>query len=86
MPKEYEAKFLQVNIKKTRKKLKEIGATKVHGFKKYRRVVFKLCNSKIKGYVRVRDENGTITMTSISALSGTTKPSFSRNFKSNLRL
>ena len=64
MPKEYEAKFLNVNVKNIRTKLKQLGATKVHSFVKFRRVVFKLCNSKIKGYVRIRDENGVVTMTS----------------------
>lgn len=31
MPKEYEAKFLQIDIKTISKKLKEIGAKKIHG-------------------------------------------------------
>lgn len=64
MPKEYEAKFLEVNVIDIKRKLKSIGATKVHSFKPYRRVVYKLCDPNLKGYVRVRDENGSITMTS----------------------
>jgi adenylate cyclase, class 2 len=64
MPKEYEAKFLQVDIKNITKKLKAIGAKKIHGPRRFRRVVFQLCNTKTKGFVRVRDENGKITMTS----------------------
>ena len=64
MPKEYEAKFLEVDVVEIKRKLKEIGATKVHSFKPYRRVVYELCNSAVKGYIRVRDENGKVTMTS----------------------
>lgn len=64
MPKEYEAKFLEVDVIAIKRKLKEIGATKVHSFKPYRRVVYQLCDTSVKGYVRVRDENGNITMTS----------------------
>ena len=64
MPQEYGAKFLEVDIIALKTRLKEIGATQIHSFKKYRRVVFTLCNAIIDGYIRVRDENGKITMTS----------------------
>ena len=64
MPKEYEAKFLEIDVKAIKRKLKKIGATQVHSFKPYKRVVYKLCDTTVHGYVRVRDENGIITMTS----------------------
>jgi adenylate cyclase class IV len=64
MGKEYEAKFLDINYKKMCKILKEIGAKKLHKLKMFRRKVYFLCDAKIKGYARVRDEGGPITMTS----------------------
>lgn len=64
MGKEFEAKFLDIDYKKICKKLKELGAKRVHKRKMFRRKVYLLCNSKIKGYTRVRDEGGPVTMTS----------------------
>jgi adenylate cyclase class IV len=59
---EIEAKFLEIDIAKFRKKLKEIGAKKKHKMVLYRRYVFNLLTSE-KGYIRARDENGQITIT-----------------------
>lgn len=64
MSKEYEAKFLNIDIIQTRKKLIQNGAKLEHNFVKFKRTVFKQCNTNIKGYVRVRDEGDKITMTS----------------------
>jgi adenylate cyclase class IV len=64
MGKEYEAKFLDIDYKKMCKKLKEIGAKRVHKTKMFRRKVYNLCDTKVRGYGRVRDEGGPVTMTS----------------------
>jgi adenylate cyclase, class 2 len=63
MGKEYEAKFLDIDVDATRQKLLLLGGMKVHENKKYIRAAFKLCNTTKKGYARVRDEDGKITMT-----------------------
>jgi adenylate cyclase class IV len=63
MGKEYEAKFLDIDYKKMCKKLKEIGAKKISSKKMYQRKVYDLCDPKVKGFGRVRDEAGTVTMT-----------------------
>lgn len=60
--KEYEAKFLDINISKFRKLVKENGGKLFHKRVKYVRSVFKL-NDKRKGFARVRDENGAVTIT-----------------------
>lgn len=64
MGKEYEAKFLDIDYKKMCKKLKELGAKRLHKQKMFRRKVYNLCDKTIKGYGRVRDEAGKVTMTS----------------------
>jgi adenylate cyclase class IV len=64
MPVEYEAKFLDINIDETREKLRNIGASRIHDRIMLRRSVFHLCNSKIKGYARVRDDGFGVSMTS----------------------
>ena len=63
MGKEYEAKFLDIDYKKMCKKLKEIGAKRVHKTKMFQRKVYDLCDPKVRGFGRVRDEAGTVTMT-----------------------
>ncbi len=63
MGKEYEAKFLEIDQKEIKKILKENGAKKIHDKIKFVRAVYKLCNSNIKGYARVRDEGNGVTMT-----------------------
>ena len=60
--KEYEAKFLDINVSKLRKLIKENGGKLVHKRVQYVRVVYKLKNKK-KGFARVRNENGIVTMT-----------------------
>jgi adenylate cyclase class 2 len=64
MPKEFEAKFLDIDVEKMREKLKNIGASRVHDRIMLRRSVFQLCNSKIRGYARVRDDGVGVSMTS----------------------
>ena len=63
MGKEYEAKFLDVDVAAMKEKLKALGATQVHKNMKYIRSAFGLCNTD-KGYVRVRAEADKVTMTS----------------------
>lgn len=63
MVKEIEARFLDIDIEHLRKEMKKVGAKKIHGLRLYRRVMFDLCNRYMKGYARVRDENGIITCT-----------------------
>lgn len=63
MSTEYEAKFLDINKKEMIKKLKEIGAELVHSKKKYIRSVFYRCTDEVRGFARIRDENGLVTMT-----------------------
>ena len=61
--KEIEAKFMDVDIKKIRKQIKESGGYKVHKIKMYRRYAFSLLDKTKKGYIRVREENKKVTMT-----------------------
>lgn len=66
MSQEFEAKFLDVNVSSMRDRLESIGAKLVHEKTKYIRAVFHRCESgepPIRGFARIRDENGTITMT-----------------------
>ena len=63
--KEYEAKFLNIDITNIKRKLRENGATKVHDPLKFYRLIFKRCEEKgdKPGFVRVRNEGNKITMT-----------------------
>lgn len=61
--KEYEAKFLDINVRKMRKILKENGAKVVHKRKKYIRAIFHRATRKISGFARVRQEAKETTMT-----------------------
>ena len=61
---EYEVKVLDINPLQIRKKLLSMGCKKVHNPKMMKRVVFNLCDNKIDGFARVRDEGSGITMTS----------------------
>jgi adenylate cyclase class 2 len=65
MTKEYEAKFLNIDIDSIKKKLRENGATKVHDPLKFYRLIFKRCEEigDKPGFVRIRDEGKKITMT-----------------------
>jgi adenylate cyclase, class 2 len=60
---EYEVKFLDINIVKLKNKLKKLGAKKLHKRILYNRVVFHYPDPNIKGYIRIRNEGGVITMT-----------------------
>ena len=65
MPKEYEAKFLDIDVEAVKKILKKNGAKKVQNPIKYRRMIFKRCEEKgdKPGFVRIRDEGDKVTMT-----------------------
>jgi len=60
---EIEAKFMEIDINKIRKLLKENGGKKIHKMVMYKRYVFNLLNNNEKGFIRIRDENGRITIT-----------------------
>jgi len=64
MPKEIEAKFLDIDIDKYRELLKNSGCTLVHEQKLLRRTAFERCDKTVKGFCRVRDEGNGVTMTS----------------------
>ena len=63
MSKEFEAKFLEADISALRNKLIKLGAKQVHEKKRYVRMVFHRCDNNVKGFARIRDEAGNITMT-----------------------
>ena len=65
MTKEYEAKFLNIDIDSIKRKLRENGAKQVHGPVKFYRVIFDRCKKTgdKPGFVRVRKEANKITMT-----------------------
>ena len=65
MPKEYEAKFLNIDVDTIKKILRKNGAKKIHEPVKYYRVIFKRCEEKgdKPGFVRIRDEGNKVTMT-----------------------
>ena len=58
MGKEYEAKFLDINVKEMRKKLKKLGCLLVHPNKRYVRSVYHRCpssnNTQYNSFARVR--------------------------------
>jgi adenylate cyclase, class 2 len=60
---EYEAKFLEIDVNLMRQKLMESGAKLVHERKRYVRIVFHRCDDNVRGFARIRDEGGQITMT-----------------------
>ena len=62
---EYEAKFLNIDITDIKNKLRENGAKQVHGPVKFYRLIFKRCEERgdNPGFVRIRDEGKKITMT-----------------------
>ena len=60
--KEFEAKFLDIDLESLYKKLKVLGCFKKQENTIFRRSVFNLCDIK-RGYVRVRDEGNKVTMT-----------------------
>jgi adenylate cyclase class IV len=63
--KEFEAKFLNIDITNIKNKLRENGAKQVHGPVKFYRVIFDRCKKTgdNPGFVRVRKEANKITMT-----------------------
>ena len=66
---EIEAKFLDIvnffgNLNNFRKLIKKNGGKKVHKMVMYKRYVFNLLDPKVKGYIRTREENGRVTITS----------------------
>ena len=65
MPKEYEAKFLNIDVDAVKKILRKHGAKKIHDPTKFRRMIFKRCEERgdKPGFVRIRDEGNKVTMT-----------------------
>jgi adenylate cyclase class 2 len=63
MKNEIEIKFLNVNIKKMQKLLRDAGAKLESPMKLMRRWIFKWEADKTQQYIRVRDEGDKITMT-----------------------
>jgi adenylate cyclase, class 2 len=63
MGKEFEIQILDVNVTKMKKILKENKGKKIHKNIRFERAVFNRCNSKIRGFVRVRNEGKNTTMT-----------------------
>ena len=59
---EIEAKFLEIDINKLRKDIKNNGGKKVHKMMLYERYVFLLQTGE-KGYIRTRKENNKVTIT-----------------------
>lgn len=59
---EFEARFLEIDRDSLIEKIKAVGGHQKSPLTVYRRSVFGLCDIK-KGYVRVRDEGDTVTLT-----------------------
>ena len=49
MHQEFEAKFLDVDVKAMRNKLQDIGAKEAYPLKKYIRSVYYMCDHNVKG-------------------------------------
>lgn len=60
---EFEAKFININVKDVKQKLQNIGAKKIHKRTKMIRSAFYLCDEKAKGFARIRQEYKKTTMT-----------------------
>ena len=78
---EFEAKFLDIDVKKMRKILLENGAKRIHKKKVYKRAVFLRCDDSVPGYSRVRKEGKDTTMT-IKILKN---PKFPEEFEVNIK-
>jgi adenylate cyclase class 2 len=78
---EFEAKFLDIDVKKMRKILLENGAKRIHKKKVYKRAVFLRCDDSVPGYSRVRKEGKDTTMT-IKILKD---PKFPEEFEVNIK-
>lgn len=59
---EIEAKFLNIDIKDLRKKIKLNNGKRIHKMMLYKRYVFNLLNGE-RGYIRTRQENNKVTIT-----------------------
>jgi len=59
---EYELSFFNFNYKEIKQKLEQLGGKRIHKFKLFRVTYFKLVDGS-KGFVRVRDEAGEVTLT-----------------------
>ena len=64
MAKEYELKVLDIDYKSIIRILKNNGAKKVHKPIMFQRSVFHLADTSVHGFVRVRDEGNSTTITS----------------------
>jgi adenylate cyclase class IV len=61
---EYEVKVIDIDYKNMIKLLKKNNAKLVHSKTMYYRKIFYPCDKSVNGYVRVRNENDVITITS----------------------
>ena len=64
MGKEFEAKYLDIDVRAVQKRLTAIGGKLVHSNKQMVRSTFERCNKHKDGFVRVRQEADKVTMTS----------------------
>ena len=64
MGKEYEAKYLDINVRAVQKRLRAIGGKLLHSNTKIVRSTFERCNKNKDGFVRVRQDADKVTMTS----------------------
>jgi len=60
---EFEARFLDIDIAAMTRRLKSIGARRAHGRTLFQRRTYNLCSDATRGFGRVRDEGGRVTMT-----------------------
>jgi adenylate cyclase class 2 len=63
MGKEYEIQILDVNVNCMKRILRENKGKKIHNDIRFERAIFQRCNSKVKGFARVRNEGKDTTMT-----------------------
>jgi len=78
---EYEAKFLDINVKDLRKILLANGAKRIHKKKVYKRAVFLRCDESVRGFSRVRKEGKNTTMT----IKIMTDPKYPQEFEINIK-
>ena len=60
---EFEGRFLDIDIAAMTRRLKSIGARRAHGRTLFQRRTYNLCSDATRGFGRVRDEGGRVTMT-----------------------
>ena len=78
---EYEAKFLDINVKDLRQILLANGAKRIHKKKVYKRAIFLRCDESVRGFSRVRKEGKDTTMT----IKIMTDPKYPQEFEINIK-